>query len=844
MTPMQEQYHKLKSQYKDTVLLFRLGDFYEAFNEDAELLSNVLGITLTGRGKDENRTPMAGIPYHALPNYIPKLIEAGIKVAIAEQMEEASAGKLVERQVTKVITPGTVIDENSLDNSKNNFIASIYAIFEKTKTYYSLVLCDLTTGELKGFNTNNIQILKNEIQKFKPAEIIASETQSEDLAELGFRLELLKESKFDFDKVHRQLLTQFEVQNLRGFGLNDENQEHQAIISAGSALIDYLKECQKGEVKHIKSIKLYSYKDHMQLDPETIRNLELLYPMSGTNYSTTLFGILNRCQNSMGQRKLRQWILTPLINEDYLMERLDSVEFFFKERILESNIRESVKKISDIERIVGRIGVGSANPKDLIALKLSLQKALELKSLLSAELIPTRLNYLNSQINSEDLEKIINIISEAIDDDPSAMLNQGGVIKLGFNPEVDELKNLRNGSKQILAEIQRREVERTQISSLKISFNNVFGYYIEITRSHLNKVPSDYIRKQTLANAERFITEELKELETKILNAEEKLIKIETELFIEIRNKISEFSKHLLQTSDAIAEIDVLSTFSEISREYRYVKPQLSSEKYGKSIPLEVISGRHPVVERIVKEFSPNGTCFDEEDCIDIITGPNMSGKSTYIRQVALIILMAQIGCFVPAESLKFALTDRIFTRVGAGDNLSKGESTFMVEMSETANILNNATSQSLIILDEVGRGTSTYDGVAIAWSIVEYIHEKIKAKTLFATHYHELTELEEKYKGIKNCNVKVVEVNGEIMFTHKIVEGSANKSYGVHVAKLAGVPSEIVTRANEILDRFETDSSSEIRDAGKISNTRSLSPVARSPRTPRKIHPEQLGLI
>lgn len=844
---MQEQYEKIKSQYKDTIVLFRLGDFFEAFNEDAEILSKVLGITLTGRGKDESRTPMAGIPHHALPSYMPKMVEAGLKVAIADQITDAVPGKLVERQVTKIITPGTIIDENSLDSSKNNYIASVYIKEDKkAKKLFNIAFCDLTTGELKVFNTDNLHVFKNEISKFKPAEILCSQSQIDNIKNtLKERLEVLDDEKYSFEYGYKVLLEQFNVQSLKGFGISDDVEKN-GIVETAAALIGYLRECQKGELKHIKSIKPYSYSDFMQLDFETIRNLELLFPMSGADYSSTLYAVLNQCENSMGKRKLRQWILTPLINQEMLEERLEAVDIFYNKRILTSNVKECLIQIADIERIVGRIGVGSANPKDLVALKNSLIKILELRSVLTSEDLPRRLKYLTDNISNEQLQKIIDIIETSIDDDPSSVLNQGGIVKDGYNSEVDELRNLRNNSKKILADIQRREIERTQINSLKIAFNNVFGYYIEVTKTHLDKVPNDYIRKQTLANAERFITEELKELESKILNAEERLIKLETELFIQIREKIAEYASMLLEVSDSIAEIDVLSNFGEISREFRYSKPLIKSRNTKDSCSLKIVNGRHPVVEKLVKEFTPNITDFNNGNCINIITGPNMSGKSTYIRQVALIVLMAQIGCFVPADSMEFEIVDRIFTRVGAGDNLAKGESTFMVEMTETANILNNATSKSLIILDEVGRGTSTYDGVAIAWSIVEYIHENLKSMTLFATHYHELTELEEKYSGIKNYNVKVIEEGGDILFTHRIVEGSANKSYGVYVAKIAGVPDEVVDRANEILKRFEQLDRKGSEDSVKKEKSlkKDTASGRRSPKLPKKIHPEQLGLI
>ncbi|MEO7737359.1 MAG: DNA mismatch repair protein MutS, partial [Candidatus Dojkabacteria bacterium] len=777
---MQEQYNRIKSETPGTVVLFRMGDFYETFDEDAELVSRVLGITLTSRGKNENRQPLAGIPYHALPTYMPRLVEAGLKIAIADQMETPVPGKLVEREITKIITPGTILDENSLDASKNNYIASIYVL----NNIFGLAFCDLTTGEFKSFSTNSESVLKNELKKINPSEIICADCHFENLNKLNpRRLEKLLDSKFNLKKSVQTLENQFKVNSLKGFGFNvtqdstikDSRPEEIAIVTAAGALISYLIECQRGDIKHIRGIQSYAYNDYMKLDFETIRNLELLFTNSGTD-SPTLYSVINKCVNPMGKRKLRSWILNPLINPDIISERHESVEFFYNQPQLLSRLRDTLYKIADVERIVGRIGVGSANPKDLVGLKNSLVNIIELSKSLSAQELSTRLKYLMNELKNERINEVIKIIDESIDNEPATLINNGGIIKIGFNAEVDELRNLRSNSKQILAEIQKREIERTDITNLKISFNNVFGYYIEVTTSHLSKVPDDYIRKQTLANAERYITQELKELEVKILSAEEKLIKLEQELYIQIRAKLADYSQTLLAVGNAIAELDVFLDFAFIAREFNYAKPEIleviaseASQSHkphsngittSSSTPrndFHLTDGRHPVVERLVEKFIPNTTEFGEKSVIHILTGPNMSGKSTYIRQVALIALMAQIGSFVPAKEYKFNIIDRIFTRVGASDNLSKGESTFMVEMTETANILNNATEKSLIILDEVGRGTSTYDGVAIAWSIVEFIQDKIKAKTLFATHYHELISLEEKYSDIKNYNIKVV---------------------------------------------------------------------------------------
>lgn len=833
MTPMQEQYQKIKEEYKDFVILFRLGDFYETFNDDAITVSKVLGITLTSRGKDANKTPLAGIPYHALANYMPKLVESGLKVVIAEQMEEPVPGKLVERKVTKVITPGTVMDENSLDSSRNNYIACIY---KNTESEYLLAYCDLTTGLFEVFQTDSAAKLKIELNKINPAEILTANKDFDFVKNIINKpIEREDDSKFEINYALECLLSQLGVLSLKGFGLSDED----PLVIVAGVLISYLKQCQKGEIKHIKSVKKYTYSDYMLLDPETIRNLELIYSTSG-NDKNTLYNVLNDCNTPMGKRNLRKWILYPLINEQKLNDRLESVSTFFENPILTGDIESMLTQVSDIERIAGRIGTSSANPRDLISLKYSLLKVNEIIEFLSKNTNSIRLNYLVDMFNGESSElkkcvmNVIDTIERSIDDEPSASLNDVGIIKTGFNSEIDEIRSLRQNTKKILAQMQTDEVSKTGITSLKISFNQVFGYYIEVTKTHLSKVPENYIRKQTLANAERYITPELKKLEEKILSSEEKLIKLEQEVYINIRNQLADNLEEILETADIVAEIDCYVSFAKVAKRNRYIKPTLENKNQ-----LIIDNSRHPVIEQIVSEFTSNSVEFNENNIIHILTGPNMSGKSTYIRQIALITLMAQIGSFVPAEKMNWSIVDRIFTRVGATDNLSKGESTFMVEMNETANILNNATKNSLIILDEIGRGTSTYDGVAIAWSIIEYIYEAISAKTLFATHYHELINLETQYKGISNYNVEVLEVNGDILFKHKIIKGGTNRSYGVHVAKLAGIPDGVLEKSNRILKAFENENTLE-KGVSKQNSKKSTSKLKK----PKAIHPEQLGLI
>ncbi len=823
MTPMQEQYNKIKSEYKDAIVLFRLGDFYEAFDEDAVTISKVLGITLTGRGKGETRREMAGIPHHALANYLYKLTKEGLKVAIADQTEEAVPGKLVERRVTKLITPGTVTDENSLESSENNYIMVIY----KTSNGYNLVYSDITTGELRAFETKDSKSFKQEITKLNPAEIICAASQLMLFREiLDRRLEPVEEDYFDFSSAYELLTRQFKTKNLKGFGL----EESIDIICSAGALIKYLLDCQKTDIKHLHKIQKYDFSRTMQLDTETIRNLELLFPISGNDIRNTVYGVVNKCQNPMGKRKLRRYLINPITDHQILNDRLEAVENFFDDVLLTDGTREMINGVVDLERVSGRLGMGNANPKDIVGIKAAIIKVKKVMDLIE-NLNSARFKYLKAKVNLSSLNQAEQIIEAAIQDDPAVSAAEGEVIKEGYSREVDELRNIKNNIKSILNDIQKREVERTGISSLKISFNKVFGYYIEITRTNLDKVPADYIRKQTLANAERFITQELKELEEKILTSEEKLIKLEISLFNNVKSELQNFIPDLLDAADVIAELDVLSNFGFVARQNRYVKPKILKEER----ILEIENGRHLVVEQITKNFIANSSTFNSEEYIHLLTGPNMSGKSTFIRQIALIVLLAQIGCFVPASSVRMSIFDRVYTRVGASDNLAKGESTFMVEMSETANILNNATDKSLVILDEVGRGTSTYDGVAIAWSIVEYIQSKIRSTTLFATHYHELIELEKKLKGVKNYNVKVENNSGEITFMHKIIPGATSQSYGVHVAKIAGVPSDVVHRAESILKSFEsTEKSSE----KKITN-QSTKPIK-----PKRIHPEQLDLI
>jgi DNA mismatch repair protein MutS len=818
LTPMQKQYNDMKQQNADSLLLFRMGDFYECFYADAEIAARVLGITLTGRGKDENKVPMAGIPYHALSNYLPKLLKAGIKVALAEQMEEPQSGKLVERKVIKIYTPGTTIDEKTLNPDVNNYLASVYYVNDK----WGLAFVDISTGELKVFSTMADSDLAAELNRIEPAEVICSHSQLDRVRQLvNITPYTVSDSSFNLNTATTVVQGQFGVANFKGFGIEAET----AIISALGSLVAYIQECQKTVLSHLQSVSLYHRQDFMLLDPSTIRNLEIIYANSG-QHKFTLLNSLDECISSMGKRKLRNWILHPLVEAEQISQRYDAVEKLISQVTLLDSIRGELRHVYDIERIISRIGLASANARDLQSLNRSCIEVQAISALLAKADLSQRLSSLAGVLHSTAaIAEVARLIESAIHPEPPITITEGSIIADGYNAEVDELRALSHNSKQILAEIQAREVQRTGISNLKISYNKVFGYYLEITKSNLTKVPTDYIRKQTLANAERYITPELKELEDKIINAESKLQELEYGLFVHIRSQIAQHSQSFLTVADVIAELDVLTNFAYLTRQYQYCRPQIKTEQV-----LAIKRGRHPVIERALgSKFIANDLTLTGTKNLVILTGPNMSGKSTYIRQAALLVYMAQLGSFVPADSMEYSLADRIFTRVGAADNLAAGESTFMVEMTETANILNNATKDSLVILDEVGRGTSTYDGVAIAWSIAEYIHNHLSARTLFATHYHELIQLESSLKTVANYQVHVDDAHGEIKFTHHIAPGSTSRSYGVHVASIAGVPKSVVKRAEEILSAFETDKQVELKDSKRPAKPRSISPAQTS---------------
>lgn len=799
---MMEQYLKIKEKYKDAILFFRLGDFYEMFFEDAKIAARVLDIALTARNKGGGeKAPMAGVPYHSADSYIAKLIEQGFKVAICEQLEDpAEANGLVERDVIRVITPGTIIDSDILQDKENNYLAAIVIFQEMIGFSY----IDISTGEfyVTELSLNNFDKLWDELDRIQPRELIRDDLllNKKDFQYFCERNKvLLNELKgINLKGAEELLLDHFQINSLSIYGLEESPA---ALIAAGEVL-SFVQETQKKTLKHINRLSFYNLNDYMLLDTATRRNLELTTSIQDNRKKGSLLAVLDKTLTSMGGRLLKKWINQPLIKKDLIEERLNAIEELKGNFLLLQAIRNNIDGIYDLERILSRITYGSANARDLTALSYSLEKLPALKNnllLLSADFF-SRLNR-----DFDTLEDIADLLAKAIVDEPPVSIREGGLIRDGYNEELDRLRAIMRNGRQWISNLQASERERTGINSLKVGYNKVFGYYIEVTRANLDKVPEDYTRKQTLANSERYITPALKEMENQILSAEERVNDLEYELFLEIRAFIEKNIERIRKIANIVALIDVISSLTLAAVENNYTKPLISEE-----IVIEIKEGRHPVVEKVVKEkFVPNDTYLEQDyHRFLIITGPNMSGKSTYMRQVALIVLMAQIGSFVPASFAKIGLVDRIFTRIGASDSLSTGQSTFMVEMNEVANILNNASSRSLIILDEVGRGTSTYDGLSIAWAVSEYINNpgKIGARSLFATHYHELTRLEESFAGIKNFNVLVEESEAGIHFLHKIVPGKANESYGIEVAKLAGLPEEVIDKANGILKELESN--------------------------------------
>lgn len=780
LTPLVRQYFSIKENHQDAILFFRLGDFYEMFADDAKTASRELDLVLTGRGEGANRLPMCGIPYHAATNYIAKLIDKGYKVAICEQVEDPKLAKgLVKREVIKVITPGTVIDEKLLSGRSSSYLAAV----TKEKKVYGLAYVDASTGEFRVTEIPTEDKLIDELGRIDPAELLVSDL----LADFSQVPSAPFHDTFDFDVATAKLKQFFKIKSLGSFGLEGLT----AGLGAAAAIIDYLERTQKASLAHINNIKLYQPDDFMFLDAATQRNLELVRTIRDKSFQGSLLWVLDRTKTAMGSRLLRRAVLQPLLDEKIINQRLDAVEELTKDGVLRAELGAQLGELADIERIAGRIASNNANAKDLVGLKLSLQKLPVIRYLLKE---PRGL-----LAGSE--QQIIDLIAKAIVDEPPFALQEGGLIKAGYNPELDEVKKIARGGKEWVATLEDQERKRSGIKSLKVGYTKVFGYFIEVTNANLEQVPADYIRKQTLVNGERFITPELKEQEAKILNADERLKELEYKLFCEVRSEVAKETRRLQELAGKLAELDMFLALAEVAVANRYCRPRISGYP-----DIRISGGRHPVVEKTIGEhqFVPNDTELNEQNFFLLITGPNMAGKSTYMRQVALISIMAQLGSFVPAASAELCLIDRIFTRIGAMDDIFSGQSTFMMEMTETANILHNATERSLIILDEIGRGTATFDGMSIAAAVAEFIHTKIKAKTLFATHYHEITRLAEKNPGMKNLNVLVKESGDQITFLHKIVDGPADRSYGIQVAQLAGLPSSVVERAKEVYNTLE----------------------------------------
>jgi len=804
LSPMMQQYLDIKEQYKDCVLFFRLGDFYEMFFEDAVNISKELELVLTGKscGLDE-RAPMCGIPFHSSDTYIARLVEKGYKVAVCEQVEDPSTTKgLVKREVVQVITPGTVTKQSMLNEKENNYLACVYI----SEDNIALAYCDVSTGEFSAtkFPLNSgIQTLTNELVRINTKELLISESALELLPEaelihlLNLYINKLPDTYFELRTSESVLLKHFDIAALGGIGLADNTE----CICACGGLLSYLFETQKQTLSHISKVALYEVGNHMALDKATIRNLELTQTLYEKRVQGSLLGVIDKTGTAMGSRKLKQWIREPLNITSEINQRLDAVEILCDDVLLRNNLSASLKHIYDLERLSGRIACGNANGKDMIALRNSIAQLPEIKADLS-QFNDGLLANLDSQISA--FEDVFAMIDKAICEEPPITIKEGSLIKDGFSEELDNLKNSIKDAQSWIAGLENTERERTGIKNLKVGFNKVFGYYLEVTRSYYDMIPDNYIRKQTLVNCERFITPELKETESLVLNAETKINQLEYDLFTALRKEVQKYIPKIQETASAIAALDVIISFAEVSSKLGYVKPLVHD---GDEIFIK--GGRHPVIEQTIRDgiFVSNDLYTNCSDAsMLLITGPNMAGKSTYMRQTALIVLMAQAGCFVPCEYAKIGVVDRIFTRIGASDNLAQGQSTFFVEMSELAYILNCSTKKSLVILDEIGRGTSTYDGLSIAWAVVEHLcRPENKCRTLFATHYHELTSLEEQLPGCKNLNVEVSEIGGNVVFLHKIIEGSASRSYGIHVAKIAGVPHSILKAAQQKLELLET---------------------------------------
>ena len=797
ITPLRQQYLEIKQEYPDAIVFFRLGDFYETFDDDARKTADALDIVLTSRPVAKGvRVPMAGIPFHAVDNYLGRLIEKGYHVAICEQVGDQPDKGLFPREVIRVVTPGTVVEPNLLPSGRNNYLACHFLQDGKA----GLAYVDISTGELAAteLSGSNVEVLlRAELERLSPAELLISDTS--DVKEVPeFNLTRIPNWYFEPGRAQELIKTQFRVSNLEGLGLKT----YPLAVRATGALLKFLKETQKGLLEIELSFSTYSLSDFMVLDAETRRNLELTETLRDGKTEWSLLGILDKTQTPMGKRLLRSWVNKPLLDIEQINQRLDAVAYFYDRGVERKQIAELLKQLHDLERLVTRLVNGSARPNDLVALREDLGTLPGLIHLLESDqsaLIPVLEGW-------RTYENELDLLERAISDEPPATLNTIGLIREGFSQELDQVVSSSRHAREWINSLESSERQRTGLKTLRVGFNKVFGYYIEISRGLADKAPEEYIRKQTLVNSERFITPELKEYESLVLNAETQIHEIEVKVFQQVVAQLAKSSQELLETARCIARLDCLLSLAEVAALNKFSRPILKQEK-----GISILAGRHPVVEQLTgrNRYIANDTVFEDGEIIRLITGPNMSGKSTFLRQVVLIVLMAQIGSFVPADQAEIGLVDRVFTRIGAQDAIHQGQSTFMVEMLETANILNNATPRSLLILDEIGRGTSTYDGLSIAWAIIEYLHShpKLKPFTLFATHYHELTELAELFPGVRNYNVAVTEADGRVIFLHQIVPGGADRSYGIHVAQLAGLPAAVIQRANEILKQLEATS-------------------------------------
>ncbi len=806
VSPIRKQYLEIKRQYPDAILFFRLGDFYETFDQDAEIAARELDIVLTSRNVAKGvRIPMAGIPHHAAENYLARLIERGYHVAICEQVGDQPVKGIFPRQVVRVVTPGTIFEPGLLPGDANNYLACVVPMREGLDGRAGIAYVDITTGEFAVTELSSSDILatiRSELIRLNPAEILHPEGSP--LSD-GFNGHLTTWSTWRFEpgRCEEELRRHFGVASLDGFGLRDLILG----VRASGAILQYLAETQPAALKLLTSLSTYQLSEFMTLDASTRRNLELTETLRSGQIKGSLLGVLDQTVTPMGKRLIRQWVSKPLLDVDQIHPRQDGVEFFYHDGLVRAEIRAALKSLGDLERLTNRVLGGSALPRDLVAIRETLRRLPAIQAVIPDERKPLEAVMLDFHLCGEELA----LLEAALEDSPPATLHQVGVICPDYSAELDGVIERSRHARDWIANLEQVERARTGIKSLKVGYNKVFGYYIEVTKANAEIVPAEYIRKQTLVNAERYITPELKEYETLVLNAEERIREIEGRLFKELCFLLAKSAKRCLGTARSLAQFDVLASLAEVAALQGYIRPVVVSEDV-----LDIRDGRHPVVEQSLSgsRFVPNDAVFEERERVRVITGPNMSGKSTYLRQVALLVLMAQMGSFVPASSAQIGLVDRIFTRIGAQDEIFAGQSTFMVEMVETANILHHATSRSLLILDEIGRGTSTYDGVSIAWAVVEYIHNhpKLRAKTLFATHYHELTQLSEILPGVRNYNVAVSEAQGEVVFLHKIIPGGADRSYGIHVGQLAGLPRPVIQRASEIMSQLESSSGQAVK--------------------------------